>query len=43
MLESKHAKMGDVLMPLSMALITVFDDDYLGIQKGEKKPMHGQE
>ncbi|WP_419659787.1 conserved uncharacterized protein, UPF0153 [Desulfosarcina variabilis str. Montpellier] len=30
-LKSKHVKMGDVLMPLSMALITVFDETYLGI------------
>lgn len=30
-LRSTHVKMGDVLMPLSMALLTVFDDAYLGI------------
>jgi Fe-S-cluster containining protein len=36
-LESKHVKMGDVLMPLSMALLTVFDDDYLGIKENDEK------
>lgn len=30
-LRSKHIKMGEVLMPLSMALLTVFDDEYLGV------------
>jgi hypothetical protein len=30
--------MGDVLMPLSMALLTVFDEVYLGIKEEEKKP-----
>ena len=34
-LKSKHVKMGDVLMPLSMALLTVFDETYLGIAEGE--------
>jgi Fe-S-cluster containining protein len=37
-LESKHAKMGDVLMPLSMALLTVFDEEYLGIKKNDARP-----
>lgn len=32
-LESTHIKMGDVLMPLSMALLTVFDEEYLGVKK----------
>lgn len=36
-LESKHAKMGDVLMPLSMALLTVFDEEYLGIKKHDPR------
>jgi Fe-S-cluster containining protein len=31
-LHSTHVKMGDVLMPLSMALLTVFDESYLGIK-----------
>ncbi len=30
LLQSKHVKMGDLLMPLSMALLTVFDASYLG-------------
>jgi hypothetical protein len=36
-LKSKHVKMGDVLMPLSMALLTVFDEAYLGINENEEK------
>jgi len=36
-LKSKHVKMGDVLMPLSMALLTVFDETYLGIAEDETK------
>jgi hypothetical protein len=36
-LRSTQVKMGDVLMPLSMALISVFDEEYLGL-KTEKKP-----
>ena len=32
-LRSSHVKMGDVLMPLSMALLTVFDDATLGLKK----------
>ncbi len=31
LLQSKHVKMGDLLMPLSMALLTVFDAAYLGL------------
>lgn len=30
-IKSKHIKMGDIIVPLSMALLTVYDDDYLGI------------
>ena len=37
-LRSTHVKMGDVLMPLSMALLTVFDESYLGIPSDEQKP-----
>jgi Fe-S-cluster containining protein len=41
-LRSTHIKMGEVLMPLSMALLTVFDESYLGVPKdkdnaGEEK------
>jgi Fe-S-cluster containining protein len=34
-LGSRHVKMGDMLVPLSMALITVFDDAYLGLVTDE--------
>jgi Fe-S-cluster containining protein len=35
-IRSKYAKMGEMLVPLSMALATVYDDEYLGIrQPGE--------
>lgn len=36
-LRSTHVKMGEVLMPLSMALLTVFDDEYLGIPTAESQ------
>lgn len=36
-LRSKHVKMGDVLMPLSMALLTVFDEEYLGVPSKEQQ------
>jgi len=29
--KSRHIKMADMLVPLSMALLTVYDDEYLGI------------
>jgi Fe-S-cluster containining protein len=41
-LRSTHVKMGDLLMPLSMALLTVFDEDYLGIPS-EKKDEESQQ
>lgn len=43
-LRSTHVRMGEMLMPLSMALITVFDDEYLGIKKdeGESEGQPGQ-
>jgi len=34
-IKSTHVKMGDVLMPLSMALLTVFDETYLGVANKE--------
>ena len=37
-LRSTHVKMGDVLMPLSMALLTVFDDAYLGWRQIKTSP-----
>ena len=30
-IQSKYMQMGEILVPLSMALATVYDDDYLGI------------
>lgn len=36
-LKSKHVKMGDILMPLSMALLTVFNEEYLGMGDGKDK------
>ena len=42
-LRSTHVKMGDVLMPLSMALLTVFDETYLGMEADKKKPEANQE
>jgi Fe-S-cluster containining protein len=36
-LRSTHVKMGEVLMPLSMALLTVFDDEFLGISTAASK------
>lgn len=48
-LQSTHVKMGDVLMPLSMALLTVFDESYLGVKSDsdsdpdtDKPEEHGQ-
>ncbi len=32
---SKHIKLADILVPLSMALLTLYDEDYLGIDCGE--------
>ena len=42
-LHSTHVKMGDVLMPLSMALLTVFDEAYLGMGEENKQPEDNQE
>ena len=42
-LRSTHVKMGDVLMPLSMALLTVFDEAYLGVDADKKKPEANKE
>jgi hypothetical protein len=32
---SKFSRMGEMLVPLSMALITNYDDDYLGIRQSD--------
>ncbi len=36
LIKSRHVKMGEVLMPLSMALLTVFDEEYLGLKSEEQ-------
>jgi len=39
-IRSKYSKLSDILVPLSMALLTVYDEEYLGLkdeEKGEKK------
>ncbi|MGE0087722.1 MAG: YkgJ family cysteine cluster protein [Desulfococcaceae bacterium] len=36
-LGSKHIKMKEMLVPLSMSLLTVYDEDYMGIAKPEEK------
>jgi len=35
-LKSRHLKLSDMLVPLSMALLSTYDDEYLGL--GEEKP-----
>jgi Fe-S-cluster containining protein len=42
-LRSKHVKMGDLLMPLSMALLTVFDEEYLGLASEQEEDKEKQE
>jgi Fe-S-cluster containining protein len=38
LIKSKYVQMGKMLMPLSMALLTVFDEEYLGmVQENEKE------
>ena len=34
---SKHVRLGELLVPLSMAILTVFDEAYLGISSAEDK------
>ena len=36
-LKSKYKTMGEMLVPLSMALLTDYDDEYLGLLEGEKE------
>ena len=43
LLRSQHVKMGDVLMPLSMALLTVFDEEYMGVPSKEDAEKEKQE
>ncbi|MCX5882289.1 MAG: YkgJ family cysteine cluster protein, partial [Deltaproteobacteria bacterium] len=35
-IQSKYARLGEMLVPLSMALATVYDDEYLGIRKTDE-------
>lgn len=42
-IRSTHVKMGDVLMPLSMALLTVFDEAYLGVKQEKETSTKNQE
>lgn len=45
-LKSRHPKMGDLLVPLSMALLTQYNDDYLGTgpepEPPPKRSRHGK-
>jgi len=36
-IRSRYSKMGEMLVPLSMALLTEYDDTYLGIKDPEEK------
>jgi Fe-S-cluster containining protein len=42
-LRTKYTKMADMLVPLSMALLTVYDKEYLGVKEtpGQEKPEAG--
>jgi Fe-S-cluster containining protein len=42
-IDSTHVKMGDVLMPVSMALLTIFDEKYLGVPSAKNEPDEEQE
>ena len=35
-IQSKYARIGEMLVPLSMALVTVYDDEYLGVRKTDE-------
>lgn len=41
-LNSTHVKMGDILMPVSMAILTIFDEKYLGVPSAQKEPKEEQ-
>lgn len=41
-LHTKHIKMAEVLVPLSMAVLTVYDDEYLGIVNNEEEGQNPQ-
>ncbi len=39
---TKYVKLVDMLVPLSMALLTIYDDEYLGIDIGDKDVASGK-
>lgn len=42
-IKSKYIKMADMLVPVSMAILTVYDDEYLGISDGKIVEAKGRE
>ena len=42
-LNSRYIKMGEMLVPLSMALLTVYDEEYLGIGQPKETPNSSKE
>jgi hypothetical protein len=42
-LGSRHARLGDLLVPVSMALLTRYDDEYLGVPEGAPTGSDGEE
>ena len=34
-IQSRYSRMGEMLVPLSMALLTEYDDAYLGVKEAE--------
>lgn len=42
-LNTRHSKMADILVPLSMAIITDYDEEYLGLVGGKGAPEQGDD
>lgn len=42
-LDTKYVKMADILMPVSMALLTLFNDEFLGVRKGADEAPENKE
>jgi Fe-S-cluster containining protein len=42
-IKSRYPKLAEVLVPLSMALLTDYNDEYLGIGDGDRKKAEGKE
>jgi len=42
-IKSRYPKLAEVLVPLSMALLTQYDEDYLGVKKAEDDVTDGEE